>query len=113
MRDQLGYLLKFMNELDFVRMKPDRSFFAGPLPPRTRVYSLSETGKQYAAYFWRGQQVSPTLSLPAGQYSIEWMDPATGAYTKKESLNHKGGKVAITSPPFEFDVALRITKGKK
>jgi hypothetical protein len=113
LRNQLGYLLKFMNELDFVRMKPDRSFFTPPLPPRTRVYSLSEGGKQYAAYFWRGEQVNPTLSLPAGEYSVEWMDPATGAYTKKESLHHKGGNVTIASPPFDFDVALRVVKGKK
>jgi len=113
LRSQLSHLLKFMNELDFVRMKPDKSFFTGPLPPRTRVFSLSENGKQYASYFLHGRQVSPTLSLPAGKYTVEWMHPVSGAYTKKESLNHKGGKVVITSPPFEFDIALRIVKVKR
>jgi hypothetical protein len=112
LRSQLQYLHKFMNGLNFVQMKPDKSFFTGPLPQRTKVYSLSETGKQYAAYFLHGQQVSPTLSLPAGDYAVEWMDPVTGTYTKKETLRHKGGKVVITSPPFEFDIALRIVKGK-
>jgi hypothetical protein len=113
LRNQLGYLLKFMNELDFIHMKPDRSFFAGPLPPRTRVYSLSESGKQYAAYFWRGQQITPTLSLPAGNYIVEWIDPASGKQTKKETLRHKGEKVVIESPPFDFDIALRIVNAKK
>jgi hypothetical protein len=113
LRNQLRHLTKFMNELDFVRMKPDKSFFNGPLPPGTRVFGLSEKGKQYAVYFLHGQQVSPTLSLPAGKYTVEWMDPVTGAYTKKESLQHKGGNIVITSPPFEFDIALRIVKGKR
>ncbi len=112
LRSQLQFLHKFINGLNFIQMKPDKSFFTGPLPQRTKVYSLSETGKQYAAYFLHGQQVSPTLSLPAGDYAVEWMDPVTGTYTKKETLRHKGGKVVITSPPFEFDIALRIVKGK-
>jgi hypothetical protein len=112
LRSQLSYLSKFMNSLDFVRMKPDKSFFNGPLPPRTQVFGLSEKGKQYAVYFLHGP-VSPTLSLPAGRYDIEWMDPVTGAYTKKESLQHKGGNIVITSPPFEFDIALRIVNAKR
>ena len=113
LRNQLGFLMKFMNDLDFVRMKPNKSFFAAPLPPPTRVYSLSESGKQYAAYFLRGQQINPTLTLPAGKYSVSWMDPVTGAYSKNETLQHKGGTVSLSSPPFEFDIALRIVKEKK
>lgn len=113
LRNQLGFLMKFMNELDFVRMKPDKSFFTGPLSPSTRAYSLSEAGKQYAAYFLGGQQINPTLSLPAGRYAVSWMDPVTGTYTKTETLQHKGGSVVLTSPPFEFDIALRIVKEKK
>jgi len=113
LRNQLGFLMKFMNDLDFVRMKPDKSFFAGPLSGQTRVYSLSETGKQYAAYFLRGQQINPTLRLPAGKYSISWMDPVTGAYSKKETLQHKGGDVVVASPQFDFDIALRIIKERK
>jgi len=113
LRSQLGYLLKFMNEFDFVNMKPDKSFFRAALPPRTRVYSLFENGKQYAAYFLHGQKLGPTLSLPAGDYAIVWMDPATGTYPKKETLRHKGGNVVIESPPFDFDIALRIVKEKR
>jgi hypothetical protein len=105
--------MKFMNDLDFVRMKPDKTFIAIPSAPTTRMFGLSEAGKQYAAYILSGQQINPTLTLPAGKYSISWMDPVSGAYSKKEILQHKGGSIVITSPPIEFDIALRIVKEKK
>lgn len=113
LRGQLGYLHKFMNELDFVKMKPDKSFLAGPLPGGTHMFSLSEPGKQYAAYFTHGGQINLTLTLPAGKYAVSWLDPVSGAYSKRETLQHKGGNVEIASPSFEFDVALRIIKEKK
>jgi hypothetical protein len=113
LRSQLSYLHKFMNELDFVQMKPDKSFLSIPQGQSTKFYSLSETGKQYAAYFVHGQQIKPTLSLPAGDYSLVWLNPASGVYTKKETLRHKGGNVIITSPAFEFDIALRVVNEKR
>ena len=113
LRNQLGFLMRFINDLEFVKMKPDKSFFTSPLSPQTRVYSLSETGKQYAAYFLGGKQINTTLKLPAGKYAVSWMDPVTGAYSKEEALKHKGGNVVVASPPFEFDIALRIVKEKK
>jgi hypothetical protein len=41
------------------------------------------------------------------------MDPVTGAYSKKETLQHKGGDVTVASPEFDYDIALRIVKEKK
>lgn len=112
LRNQLGFLMKFMNDLDFVSMKPDKSFFALPPSPQTRVYSLAEAGEQYAVYFLGGQQINPTLRLPTGKYSITWLDPVMGT-SKKERLKHKGGDVVVASPPFDFDIALRIVKEKR
>ena len=113
LRSQLSYLLTFMNALDFIRMKPDRTFLAGNLQADTKVYALSEPPKQYAAYIVHGGQVKSEISLPAGDYKIEWMDPVSGAYMKKETSSHSGGKLTISSPPFRYDIAVRIIKNKK
>ena len=99
-----------MRSFDFVRMKPDSSFIQGGLPRGANAYVLSETGKQYAAYLLHGDQMNLSIALPAGDYAVEWMDPVTGAYKKKDSLKHAGGIAKITSPPTTFDIALKIVR---
>jgi hypothetical protein len=113
LRQQLGYLKKFMDGFDFISMKPNRSFISGGLPAKSRAHVLSETGKQYAAYILRGNQVNLLVTLPAGAYAVEWMDPVTGVYVKKESIRHTGGNATITSPVYAYDIALRIIRIKK
>lgn len=112
LRQQLGYLKKFMDGFDFIKMKPDRSSIAA-LPAGTRIHLLSESGKQYAAYIRNGDQVNLRVTLPAGRYYVEWMDPATGSFVKKEKLQHSGGDVSLISPNYMFDISLKIINTKK
>ncbi|MBA4057938.1 MAG: hypothetical protein C0490_24690, partial [Marivirga sp.] len=108
LRQQLGHLRKFMDGFDFIRMKPDRSSISGGLPAGARIHVLSEPGKQYAAYIRKGNQVVLQITLPAAAYSVQWMDPVTGSSVKRENLRHSGGNIAITSPPYNYDIALKI-----
>jgi hypothetical protein len=112
LRKQLGFLKSFIDSFDFDRMKPDATFIDGGLPGKTRAYVLSEPGKQYAAYLLHGTQVSLSLVLPPGMYAVEWMNPATGASVKKEKLNHSGGIANISSPEYNFDIALSVVRSK-
>ena len=112
LRTQLGHLIKFMHSLDFVRMKPDSTFITEGMTKGSVAYVLSEPGKQYAAYLLRGNQANLLLTLPAGNYNVEWMDPVTGVYPKKETLRHGGGIAKITSPPYAFDLALKVVRKK-
>ncbi len=48
------------------------------------------------------------IELPAGNYSAEWIDPITGAVTKKESFKHNGGTRQFSAPNYKDDIALRI-----
>lgn len=50
------------------------------------------------------------LDLPAGKYSVEWMDTKSGEIAKKETLNHSSGDAAINSPLFSDDIAVKIIK---
>ena len=51
---------------------------------------LSEPGKQYAVYFFGGPSAKPSLALPAGEYTAEWISPVTGKVLKSEAVTARG-----------------------
>ncbi|KAA9346641.1 cellulase family glycosylhydrolase [Larkinella humicola] len=112
-RKQLGVLKDFMQGLDFVRMKPDTVLPGGSLPSRVRVHALSETGKQYALYVYNGnhpkqpESMDLTLNLPAGRYTVTYVEPETGRKQKK-TLRHSGGLATLKTPAFGADLALAV-----
>ncbi len=110
LRKQLGYLKKFMDSFDFVRMKPDTTVFSGEISGKNKVFVLSEPGKQYAMYWMGGKQVNPEFQLPKGEYRLEWLNPLTGKSEKKEKVSHSGGKLKLNSPEYQEDIAVKLAK---
>ncbi len=110
LRKQLSYLKTFLEHFDFIRMRPDSTTLSGVLLANTIAQVLSENGKQYAIYLYRGGQANLELELPAGNYEIEWLDTLTGKYFGKKSLKHKKGTAKLTSPAYAEDIALRIVR---
>jgi hypothetical protein len=119
---QLAVLVKFMNGLDFVRLKPSNKLVTG-LAEGTSGRLLANPGKEYAAYLhhsaapgWKDNkslnsgefQDSFTLDAPAGTYEMEWIDPGSGKTLGKETSRHTGGGLQLTSPEYTKDVALHI-----
>lgn len=113
LRKQLGYLKNFINQFDFVHMQPDSTGVSNVLSKQVRVHVLSERGKQYAVYIFGGNQINLELTIPGGTYKTEWMNTLTGKIENQETLQHKGGKITITSPNYKEDIALRIIGIKK
>lgn len=109
-RKQLSYLKKFINSFNFVAMKPDTTIYSGGLTEKCKAIVLAETGKQYAIYWMGGKQVNLELTLPKGNYSLEWISPLTGKTEKKGLLNHSGGKAWLESPVYQEDMALKIIR---
>jgi len=107
-RRQISVLKEFLDGFDFIRMKPDETLLKGGLPANGRARVLSEPGKQYAVYFFGGPSVKPSLALPAGKYQAEWLSPLTGKLLKSEPITAKEIPVALASPEFGPDIALRI-----
>jgi hypothetical protein len=115
LRRQFRVLRDFINGLDFVRMKPDRTV-ARELPPDCAVHVLTEPGRACALYLSRKQApASPTgfpapfsLALPPGDYEAAWLDPLTGGELKRQFLTSHGSGVRLGVPPFIQDIALRI-----
>jgi hypothetical protein len=117
LREQLSILKAFLDEFDFVKMKPEPAALRGrkvtPAPgekgePTVRV--LAERGRQYAAYVRGGTKAELTLDLPAGAYRLEWVSTRTGKVDKADDLRHAGGECVVSSPEYTEDVALRIRR---
>jgi len=126
MRRQLQTLRQFMDGFQFIRMKPESNDVVTTRAPGVTFRVLSEPGKQYAIYLSRlteekgkdgkgtgqfrdpsaGKPVLLDLKLPGGAYAGEWINPRTGERTPRKL--DAGGAVAIETPPFEEDLALRL-----
>jgi hypothetical protein len=51
-----------------------------------------------------------SVTLPAGTWLTEWLDPSSGTTKKRETFSHKGGIRNLLIPPMTTDLALRLTK---
>jgi hypothetical protein len=122
LRRQLRILKEFMDSFDFIKMKPDNAVIKGGLatvaiagnPPEARMTAraLVEPGRAYAIYLKGGTQAELKLDLPAGAYSVEWVNTKTGKIDKREAINHPGGEKALSSPEYVEDIALRIKRSQ-
>jgi hypothetical protein len=121
---QLAVLKDFMESFNFVNMTPQRSLVSGGIPSGARYRVLAEAGEQYALYIHHGEngpypdtryvitagsyQANPVLSLPAGSYRFDWVEPATGRVLAGSDFSHGGGNKTFASPAYSMDIALRI-----
>jgi hypothetical protein len=118
----LSALKQFMAGFDFIRMHPDKSFVIHGIPEGIFYRGMCEHGKQYALYLHHSlrkdesyytivpgkYQEALTLSLPAGQYKAEWINPADGKVIKSVVIKSDGNSYTLPSPQYTIDIALRI-----
>jgi hypothetical protein len=125
LRTQLGILKRFFESVDFVAMSPQPGAIAAP-PGDAAVRVLGESGRSYIVYLHRGRiepeakpkyQVDPamkvsrfSLSLPAGNYSVEWLDTKNRRREHRYTLVHGGGPREFTSPEYSEDLAALISR---
>ena len=107
-RSQMKFLKEFIHSFEFIKMKPDSSVIKSGLPDKARARVLAEPGRQYAVYIFGGPAARLTLAVPAGTYRAEWLNPETGQIDKDEKVDHPGGNLLLSSPPYARDVALRL-----
>jgi hypothetical protein len=104
-RRQIAVLKRFIESFDFIRMKPDPDCVVGD-----EEYTLAESGKQYAVFLRDSKGKTLRLSLPAGEYAGNWLDPVQGTTKSIEKFSHSGGIKALQVPgEYTNGVALRIT----
>ena len=120
----LRHLKEFIGSFDFLKMRLDKSFVVGGVPSGAHCRALSEPGVQYALYLHHSKggrggdyEVVPgkyveklVVSLPAGSYKVDWIDPASGSVVGMETFTHSGGDRTLTTPQHSVDIALRIKR---
>jgi hypothetical protein len=110
LRKQLQILKQFIESFNFIRMKPDNAVIKGGVPPGATARALANPSKAYAIYLRGGTQATLSLDVPTGHYQAEWLNPRTGAIDRRGTIEHKGGALELTSPPYVEDLALRLVK---
>lgn len=119
---QLAVLVKFMNGLDFVHLKPANELVRGA-PSGCSIRLLANPGEAYAAYAhhsaapgWKDRNKLNTgsfqdtfeLDVPAGAYELEWIEPASGRTMLKVAANVEKGPLKVQTPAYSQDVGLRM-----
>ncbi len=112
LRRQLRILADFIRSFDFIRMHPDASTIA-KLPEGGEIWLLSEPGRQYAAFLLGTGAGKVQLSLPAGSYHFEWIDPLTGELLSSGAWTRDPGQSGDLSleTPERDELALKILAG--
>jgi hypothetical protein len=108
LRRQLRILTELVHSLDLLRLRPAPEIVQGGVPAEERAQVLADPGRAYLIYLTGGRKAELRLALPAGTYLAEWISPVTGNVEAAGSLIHDGGAMAVTSPEFAEDIALRI-----
>jgi hypothetical protein len=72
------------------------------------AYLAARPGVAYALYFTNGGSVGLDFKDASGRFDVRWIDIATGAWGKRETLN--GGSVATVTAPAQGHWAAAIVK---
>jgi hypothetical protein len=124
LREQLGVLKRFLDEMEFVRMAPDNSVIRG-VAPELSARVLVESGRAWAIYLHvplpnkpqpeelqaalrEGIEATLRLELPAGRYKAQWINTLTGEVAHEEAFSHESGPRELGSPRFDNDIALSV-----
>ena len=124
LRRQLGVLHEFLRRIDFVHTSPVSDIITNVEPQGTSARALGQPGKTYAVYLHRAHVVKDakpsfqvdgsrgattlTLQIPAGAYSLEWLDPKSGRWSGRRKFKHPGGAYTLQSPVYTEDLTLLI-----
>jgi len=112
LRKQLKILHRFLESLDFVKMRPD--FTVVTHTPGMEWQAISEPGEQYAIVFTGSAGDAVKLNLPRGRFNFEIISPFTGQKLKSGFFtNDTKGDVELVLPQFQEMVALKLIRLKK
>jgi hypothetical protein len=113
LRAQLGYLRRFLTEIEVWRLKPMNEVFtndaAGKVQGQTEV--MGDHGRLCALYLAGGTPgAKHALDLPSGDWSLRWLDPVACKDIKTESVSHSSGHLSLATPEHGGEVALLVKR---
>jgi hypothetical protein len=109
LRRQLSYLKSFIESFDFLNMKPDSTLISGDSIVVSNAQVLAEAGKQYAVYVFGKGPHTFDLTAPAGNYTVEFLNPLTGIFESRQDVV-SDGRIKLTSPEYTEDLAIKVMR---
>ena len=124
LRQQLGFLKRFFDELDFIAMQPDQAVLR-KVTPNLTASALVQRGQTYVVYLHvplptkpkqlsdhlrNDQAAELTLDVAAGQYLTTLHNPVTGETLQQQVIDHAGGDLSLNTPKFDNDVLVKLTR---
>ena len=110
---QLAALLKFMNGVDFIKMKPDDSFIELRYGDY-EVFAMANENYEYIVYFIGRAKARIKLYIPPGDWEFTWINPSDLSVLKKELMTGSNrGTLNISGPDFQEDIVLKVKRIKK
>jgi len=108
LRTQLRILQTFMQEMDFIHMRPMSDIILHA--PGVRIHLLGDAGTCYAGYVYRQNACTLKLTIPSGTYELTWLHPVSGQYTEPIVMSSTENELQLDSPGYENDIAFRLVK---
>jgi len=103
-RDTMGYIRNCANCMNLAAMLP-----RGNLSSTGHALASTDSANpEFLIYASSGGNFTVNLSNVAGQLTVEWMDPATGAKTAGTAIS--GGATITFTPPFAGDAVLYLKR---
>ena len=99
-RRAMGIARKLSERIDLVSMTPQSDLVS-------TGYCLAIPGRKYLVYKPRETDISVTLTLTDGKYSVEWINPSSGKSFKSQDYHAKTG-TNIFAPPFNGPAILYL-----
>jgi hypothetical protein len=91
-------------------MRPCNEIFAwnsGEVDARV----MADPGRLYAVYFYQNHDgTTHGLSLPQGEYRLEWIDPTACRVFLSETKVNPGVYWQVATPSLTGDLALKLSK---
>jgi arylsulfatase A-like enzyme len=107
LRKQLRVLKDFLHRFDIPALSPRPRLVLSA--PGAFPKSLG-TDQAFGVYLWGDGRTTLTVDVEAGSWREEWVDTRTGETRKEGSHAHAGGPLALTAPPYENDIAVRLVR---
>ena len=71
---------------------------------------LSSSKGEYAMYVDGDGPTEITLTLPAGEYALAWVDVSSGEVKNAIRFRHSGGDKTVRTPEFRDGMAMRVKR---
>jgi hypothetical protein len=126
LRRQLRFLSELITKADFLHMHPANDLIHGNLPSGPSARVLAKPGEDFIVYLrtpataepngqchhenFSDQQISFELTLPPGDFTVDWLDTRACSVLQQQRIAHEGGVRKFLAPAFQDDIVLHVRK---